>query len=95
MSDFVKMDVFFVVTTIAVIVVACMLGIALYYMIRILRNVDHVSQIVSDEGDLVRGDIAEMRSAIKREGFKWATLGSFARKRAESFMRPRSKKNEE
>jgi len=91
MSDFVKMDVFFVVTTIAVIVVGCMLALSLYYIIRILRNVDHVSHIVSEEGDLVRGDIAEMRSAIKREGFKWATLGAFARKRAESFMRPRKK----
>ncbi len=94
MNDFVKMDVFFVVATLAVVVVACMLGVVLFYIIRILRNVDHVSQIVSDEGDMVRGDLAQMREAIKREGFKWATLGTFARKRAESFMRPRKKSDE-
>lgn len=91
MSDFAKMDVFFVVTTIAVIVVALLLSIALYRILRILRNVEHVSQIVSDEGDLVRGDIAEMRMAIKREGFKLTHLAAFARKRAASFMRPRKK----
>ncbi len=94
MSDFAKMDIFFVVTTVAVVVVTVLLSIALYRILRILRNVEHVSKIVSDEGDLVRGDIAEMRSAIKVEGFKLAHLVRFARKRAESFMRPGKKKGE-
>ena len=89
MSEFAKMDIFFVVTTIAVIVVAVMLAIALYYIVRILRHVEHVSEIVSDEGDRMREDIAQMRSSIKREGFKISHLASFARKRAASFMRPR------
>lgn len=91
MSDFLKMDVFFVVTTLAVIVVAFMLGLSLYYVIRILRNVEHVSHIVSEEGDLMRNDIAEMRTAIKREGVKLGALVGFFRKRAESFMRPGKK----
>jgi hypothetical protein len=87
MSEFAKMDIFFVVTTIAVVIVAALFTIALYYIVRILRNVDHVSQIVSEEGDLMREDIAQMRSSIKREGFKISHLASFARKRAASFMR--------
>lgn len=91
MSDFAKMDIFFVVSTIAVIGLALMLGMALYYIVRILRNVEHVSEIVSDEGDLMREDIAQMRASIKREGFKISHLASFARKRAASFMRPRKK----
>lgn len=91
MSDFAKMDIFFVVSTIAVIGLALMLGMALYYIVRILRNVEHVSEIVSDEGDLMREDIAQMRASIKREGFKISHLASFARKRAVSFMRPRKK----
>ncbi len=90
MSDFVKMDVFFAVSTFAVIVVAIMLALALYYIIKILRHVEHVSHIVSEEGELVRGDIAEMRSAIKQEGFKWGHLARFARKRAASFMGKKS-----
>ncbi len=95
MSDFVKMDVFFVVTTVAVLAIAALLCVALYRILRILRNVEHVSQIVSDEGDLMRSDLAEMRTAIKREGFKLTHLASFARKRAESFMRPRKKRGSE
>lgn len=91
MSDFAKMDVFFVVTTIAVIVVALMLALALYRILRILRNVEHVSELVSKEGELVRGDIAEMRAAVKQEGFKWSHLARFARKRAASFMGAKEK----
>jgi hypothetical protein len=94
MSEFAKMDVFFVVTTIAVIAVTALVCVALYRILRILRNVEHVSQIVSDEGDLMREDIAEMRASIKREGFKISHLASFARKRAASFMRPRTKNDE-
>ena len=95
MSDFAKMDVFFVVTTLAVVAIAVLLCVALYRILKILRNVEHVSKIVSDEGDLMRGDIAEMRMAIKREGFKLAHVASFARKRAESFMRPRRKRGDD
>ena len=91
MSDFAKMDVFFIVTTVAVVAVAVLLCIALYRVLNILRNVEHLSKIVSDEGDLMRDDIAEMRMAIKREGFMLTHLVSFARKRAESFMRPKKK----
>ena len=95
MSEFAKMDIFFVVTTVAVIVVAVLLSIALYRILRILRNVEHVSQIVSDEGDRVRGDIDEMRTAIKREGFKLSYFAKFAKKRAESFMGMNGRKKKE
>lgn len=91
MTDFAKMDIFFVITTLAVVVVAVLISIALYRILRILRNVEHVSQIVSEEGDLFRDDISEMREAIKREGFKLTHLAGFMRKRAASFMRPRKK----
>jgi hypothetical protein len=91
MSEFAKMDIFFVVSTLAVVVVSILLAIALFRVLRILRNVEHVSKIVSDEGELVRSDIAEMRTAIKREGFKLTHLAAFMRKRVASFMKPRKK----
>lgn len=85
MSEFAKMDIFFVVTTVAVVIVTMLLAYALYKIIRILRNVEHVSHIVSEEGDLVRADIAEMRDKVKREGFKLSLLSRFLRKRAKRF----------
>jgi hypothetical protein len=92
MSDIAKMDIFFIVTTIAVVVVTVLLSIALYRIVKILRNVERVSKLVSDEGEAVRGDIADMRGAIKAEGFKWGHLARFARKRAASFMGAKEEK---
>lgn len=86
MSEFAKMDIFFVVSTAAVAVVAVLLSIALYRVLRILRNVEEVSQIVTEEGKLVREDIAQMRTSIKREGFKLTHLAAFFRKRAKRFF---------
>lgn len=92
MNEFLKMDVFFLITTVAVLLVTGLVCFVLYRILRILRNVEHVSQIVSDESDLVRNDLSEMRAVIKREGFKLTHLAAFVRKRAASFMKP--KKNE-
>jgi uncharacterized protein (UPF0335 family) len=85
MSDFAKMDIFFVVTTIAVVIVAVLLSYAIYRVIRILRHVEHVSELVSEEGDRVRDDIAHMRSTVKSEGFKLSLLTSFLKRRKKRF----------
>ena len=86
MNDFLKMDVFFVVSTIAVIVITGLLAYALVRVLRILRNVEHISETVSEEAVLVRADVAEMRQNVKQEGFKIAHLSRFARATAERFM---------
>lgn len=91
MSDFLKMDVFFVVSTIAIVVIAALLALALIRILRILRRVEEISETVSDEAVLVRADVAEMRQSVKLEGFKFMHLARFARKSAERFMGTKKK----
>lgn len=86
MNDFLKMDVFFVVSTIAVVVVTVLLAFALVRVLRILRTVEEISETVSDEAVLVRADVAELRQSVKQEGFKFVQLAKFARTTAERFM---------
>ena len=86
MNDFLKMDVFFVVSTIAVVVVAALLALALIRIIRILRRVEQISDTVSEEAVLVRADVAELRQNVKQEGFKLKHMTRFARAAAASFM---------
>lgn len=71
MNDFLKMDVFFVVSTAAVVIVATLLSIAIFYAIRILRAADRLSQTVEAEAALVRDDLRDLRAGIRREGFRW------------------------
>lgn len=91
MDEFAKMDIFFVVATAAVVIIAIFVSIALYRVVKILTYVERVSKIVTEEGELVRSDIDEMRTAIKREGFKLAHLAAFLRKRVRSFAGSRKK----
>jgi uncharacterized protein YoxC len=77
MSDFFKMDFFFVVTTIVVVLAGALLVVALYYLIRILKSVDHLAQNVSEESDNVRGDIGLLRERVREEGMKVKHLVDF------------------
>lgn len=70
MNDFLKMDIFFVTTTSVVFLLGALLIVALYYLIRILKSIDHVAQNVSNESDTVRQDLAVLREKIRDEGMK-------------------------
>ncbi len=95
MTDFLKMDIFFAVTTAAVFFAGVMGMVALFYVIRILRSIDHVAKNASDESDAIRVDIGALREKMREEGVRVSHLLDFflgvrERKRAE-----RSQKKEE
>ncbi len=79
MSEFAKMDIFFLVTTIAVVLLGLMIGFVLFRIWRILGHVEKFSQEVSEESALLRADVAHLRTNIRSEGFKLAHLTRFAR----------------
>ncbi len=70
MDDFAKMDIFFMVTTVAVVLLALLVGYAIYRLIRILRYLESISKNMSEEAALIRGDIATLRQNAVHEGFK-------------------------
>ena len=70
MEDFLKMDIFFLTTTVVVLLLGISLIVALYYIIKILKSIDHVAQNVSEESDNLRGDIVVLRGKIRDEGMK-------------------------
>ncbi|HEY0979503.1 MAG TPA: hypothetical protein VGE23_01540 [Candidatus Paceibacterota bacterium] len=65
MTDFLKMDIFFGVTTVAVIVLSVLLALVLIRLLRILKTVDEVSEIVQEETQEIRDDIREVRAQVK------------------------------
>ena len=77
MNDFLKMDIFFVITTGVVLLVGSLSLIALYYVVRILRSVDHLAQNVSEESDDLRTDIRDLRTRVREEGMKMQHLVDF------------------
>lgn len=77
MNDFLKMDIFFAVTTIAVIVSTVFIAIVLWRLERILKNVEHISKQIAIESDNVRQDLVELRSNIRQGRGRLKSLLSF------------------
>lgn len=77
MGEFAKMDIFFFITTIVVILIGIVLMIILIRIWRILGHVEEISKDVSEESALVRDDIAQLRGKIHTEGFKIMYLKTF------------------
>ncbi len=92
MEDFLKMDIFFVVTTAVVFGVGMFFMVALYYLVRILRSVDHISENISHESDSVRQDVAILREKLKSEGLKLQHFSEFFA-RVFKKTEPRQKRN--
>ncbi len=80
MDEFLKMDIFFFVATAAVVVLAYLVAFVLWRLERILKNVEHISKQVAMESDIVRQDIAEMRSDVRRGKGRLKSLFGFLEK---------------
>ncbi len=76
-DEFLQMHVFFFLTSLAVVVLTVLLALILYRVLRILKNVEHISKQVSDEADAVKEDIRYMREMVRREGMKAAHVFQF------------------
>lgn len=66
MSSFVQSDIFFFITSISVVLVTGFILIMLWYVIRILKNVQDVSEVVKDKTFSLAGDVAGMGEGLKK-----------------------------
>ena len=80
MTDFLKMDIFFVVTTIVVVLIGALVIVVLVQVVRFLKTVNRIGEQVEEETAALREDIGEARSRIKQEGFRVASLMSLVTK---------------
>ena len=60
-----KADIFFVVTTVAVIVFSIGFIIAIFYVIRILRDLKEFSSKARDEGEKIVDDVRLLREGME------------------------------
>ncbi len=79
MNTLVHADIFFFVTTIAVIIVAIALTIALVYLAKVLSDIKEITKQVKEETVLFREDISGLRGDIKKEGFRVERFLMFAK----------------
>ena len=68
MESFVKADVFFFVTAIAVVAVSVFIMVICIYVVRILADAKHIAGAVRKESDEVLADVSAVRHIVERQG---------------------------
>lgn len=80
MNEFLKMDIFFFITSVAVVLFMLLGAVVLWRLSRVLKNIEHISEQVALESDTIRGDLALVRSDIRRgRGWLKSLLGFFGK----------------
>lgn len=74
MESIAKSDMFFFVTTIAVIVLTLVLVIALAYVIRIASDIKYIAHRAKQETDEIADDLKSARETLKSKGKTIATI---------------------
>jgi hypothetical protein len=80
MDAFSAMYVFFAVTTAFVALLTIGAGLLIYRIWRILKHLERLAEHVTDEGALIRQDVAALRGKMREGGSKVAHAANFARK---------------
>lgn len=70
MQEFLKADIFFFVTTLAVVLVTILVLVILFLIVKILKNVKDISDTAKHEAENISEDIATARMKVKAEGVK-------------------------
>lgn len=68
MESILTSDIFFFITSIAVIIMTLTVVVMLFYGIKIVRHIAHITQHIQDESDMIAHDIKELRSTLKKGG---------------------------
>ncbi|MDB5245189.1 MAG: hypothetical protein JWN90_294 [Parcubacteria group bacterium] len=84
------MDIFFVVATIALVIVGILVCVVLVYVARFLNTANRIAVEVEEETGAIRADIDEMRDGIKR-GLRFVPLFSFFGKTAKRLSSTKKK----
>ncbi len=74
MDTLIHADIFFFITAIAVIMLSIGGAVVIFYLVRILRRVDEISEKVQSETDEMMRDVKDFRATMRSEGIKLKTI---------------------
>ena len=77
MNSLLKSDVFFFITSIAVVIIAILLAVLIVYLIKVSRDIKYISQRAKTEADNIIDDVSKLRTNLKEQGGKIKDLAGF------------------
>ena len=76
MNNILKSDIFFFITSVAVIIIAILLVILIVYLIKVSKDIKYISQKAKAEADNIIQDVSTLRTNIKEQGGKVKDLAN-------------------
>jgi len=92
MDDFLKMDVFFLIATLAVVVLTMLTAVFLFYAIRVARMLDRLGTTIQTEVGAIKEDIDDVRLVARREAGELISFIHTAGKAAAHIVAPGRKR---
>ncbi len=75
MNEILQANIFFMITSIAVIIITILCAVALFYVVKVIRNVAEISDTVRRESEEIAKDVEALRGEIRQKGSTvWSTL---------------------
>ena len=81
MEPVLKSDIFFFISSVGVVVITIILIVASYYLIKILRNVEEMSETLKEGVDDANTSIRNMKNKIETNRFLSFILGKNKKKK--------------
>ncbi len=81
MDEVLQANIFFFVTSVAVIVFTLLLCLALFYIIKILQSVRRIINRIDTESEMIVEDVKQLRSYVLGGGFVSQLVSFFTRRR--------------
>jgi len=79
MNTLIHADIFFYVTTIAVIILTFLVAVVLVYAVKVTRALSELAEKIRDEGGQIVETMAAVREKIEEEGLKAASFGKMVK----------------
>ena len=100
MSEIIHADIFFFITAVAVILLTVIFGVALIYVVLIVRDLRAIVARVRRASESLESDLNAFREEVKQEGYKAralvdVALGFIARKLTKAVRPKKVKETEE
>lgn len=95
MGSLVQADIFFFITSVAVVAVSALAVVALVYAIGVLRDVKEFSRALKEQGGLILRDVEDARRFMRSEGVKLASALGFVGRLFKGSKHARKKADDE
>ena len=64
MNEILQTNIFFIITSVGVIVLTCMVCVILYHIIKLLRSIRSIVERVEEGSDVIAEDVAQLRAYV-------------------------------